>query len=205
MYLQITTRCNMTCEHCCMNCTSQGEDMTIETMRNAFKEVGDESVAIGGGEPTTHPLFWQILGESLGLSEYIWLATNGSVTNIALPLARMAKNGVIGCALSQDYYHDEIDDEVIQAFTKNPKTIYGSKENDLREIRDVSRLVLDHGRAKENSLSENADCCCADLFVKPNGDVMACGCEGSPCFGNVNTAVNVPKHWQVGECYNDQD
>ncbi len=31
MYIQITTRCNMFCEHCCMNATADGDDMNIET------------------------------------------------------------------------------------------------------------------------------------------------------------------------------
>ena len=124
----------MTCEHCCYSCNAQGEDMAIETMRNAINQIGGESIAIGGGEPTIHPLFWQILGESIAYSDYVWLATNGSMTGIALALAKMAKRGVIGCALSQDEYHDYIEPEVIAAFSKDKKTIYGNKENDLREL-----------------------------------------------------------------------
>ena len=29
-------------------------------------------------------------------------------------------------------------------------------------------------------------------MVKPNGDVHACGCDDAPCFGNVNTSVDIP-------------
>lgn len=31
MYIQITNRCNMSCPHCGMNCTAEGQDMTMET------------------------------------------------------------------------------------------------------------------------------------------------------------------------------
>ncbi len=60
MYIQITTRCNMSCEHCCYSCTHEGEDMSLETFRNCLGF--DEYNTLGGGEPTIHPLFWQFLG-----------------------------------------------------------------------------------------------------------------------------------------------
>lgn len=50
-YLQITDKCNMSCKHCGMSCTKKGTFMSIETFRNALN-IGDESITIGGGEPT---------------------------------------------------------------------------------------------------------------------------------------------------------
>jgi len=91
MYLQITTRCNMSCAHCCFSCTTQGEDMSIETFKNCL-EFDNEYIILGGGEPTIHPLFWQLLGLSISSGE-VWLATNGKETSIALALAKMAKKG----------------------------------------------------------------------------------------------------------------
>lgn len=64
----LTTRCNMSCEHCCSNCTAEGQDMSYETWGKALAFVldwGGETISLGGGEPTLHPLFWQILGESM--------------------------------------------------------------------------------------------------------------------------------------------
>ena len=78
MYIQITTRCNMECEHCCMSATAKGEDMSIGTFKNALEY--DEYITIGGGEPTLHPKFWEMMGLALGFGEYVWLATNGSIT-----------------------------------------------------------------------------------------------------------------------------
>ena len=37
MYIQISTKCNMSCSHCCMKATANGEDMTPETFRAAVK------------------------------------------------------------------------------------------------------------------------------------------------------------------------
>jgi len=33
------------------------------------------------------------------------------------------------------------------------------------------------------------------------GDVYACGCEDAPCFGNVNTEVNIPDEWDPCDCH----
>ena len=51
MYIQITDRCNMTCKHCCYNCTANGEDMSLETWKAAkeFMEYYHRYVSIGGG------------------------------------------------------------------------------------------------------------------------------------------------------------
>jgi len=130
----------MMCEHCGFACNSEGEDISIETFCKALEF--DEIVTIGGGEPTIHPQFWQILGESLAHSEYLWLATNGKKTKIALTLAKLAKRGVLACALSLDNYHDPIEPEVITAFTKEKKRDgvggYFNQDKDFREIRNVT-------------------------------------------------------------------
>lgn len=205
MYVQITTRCNMSCEHCCYACTADGEDMSLETFRNCLGL--DSMIAIGGGEPTLHPQFWQFLGESLAeAEEYVWLATNGSQTQTALALAKLAKKGVIGCALSQDYYHDPIEQCVIDAFTTEPQGVrysvggYQRNPDDAREIRDVGGKEIRAGRC-EDGLEK---CPCEDLLVKPNGDIYACGCADAPCFGNVNTGYIIPEDWQTGECCHSQ-
>ena len=53
IYISITTRCNMACDHCCFACNkTEGEDMSIQTF---FKAIGlaenyDEHVTLGGGD-----------------------------------------------------------------------------------------------------------------------------------------------------------
>lgn len=189
----------MHCSHCGMNCTDKGEDMTIETFRNALK-YNNESVTIGGGEPTIHPLFTQMLFEAIGNSDYVWMATNGSQTEIALTLAKMAKKGVLGVALSQDRYHGPIDISVIDAFTK-PQHQFCDDSPDGREIRDVTDKEIKVGRCKDG----RDGCICEDLIVRPDGTIRACGCENAPSFGNVNAKVNIPENWECGTCYKKQE
>jgi organic radical activating enzyme len=188
MYLQITSRCNMSCKHCGMSCTKKGEDMSIETFRNALN-FNDDSITIGGGEPTLHPLFWQMLMESVAKSENVWMATNGSQTEIAITLASLAKKGVLGVALSLDEFHDPIDPKVVEAF-QNIKRDYSGSE-DCREIRNVSDNLIKSGRCKDGKKG----CICEDVFFKPNGEVRMCGCRNSPVIGNINNSFEYPDNY----------
>lgn len=194
MYLQITTKCNMSCEHCYFRCTMNGKHMPRKVWRQAieFLKNHESHVSIGGGEPTLHPQFWEILGVCIGNFESVWLATNGSQTETAMALASLAKKGAIGCALSQDYWHDPIDQRVVDAFTSN-KASYERGE-DQREIRNV----LSHGDTnrlspfrdpKEGGSEDN--CPCEGLFISPSGKIRACGCFNAPIVGDVFNGLAV--------------
>lgn len=200
MYLQITTRCNMTCDHCAFACDSKGEDMSIGVVEAALEVFGGEIVAIGGGEPTVHPRFWQILGILLSESDDLWMATNGKRTKDALRLAKLARKGVLGVALSLDEWHDEIDFEVEDAFHegRRPFGAYGREDKDLREVRGVKKIMR-RGRAADWREDERAveladECACPDIFVDPRGDVWACGCKEEK-FGNVLKGVEIPEDY----------
>lgn len=177
LYLQITTKCNMSCEHCCFNCTMEGQHMTRRVWRKAIQflaNLGEENVAIGGGEPTLHPHFWEILGSCIGKFEYVWMATNGSKTDIALALARLSKGSeAIQCELSQDYWHDEIAPCVVKAFEGR--------------YRDVSRYGnnLAPFRGNADNGGEATQCPCEGPLIQPDGQIRACGCLNAPIIGSV--------------------
>lgn len=186
-YIQITTRCNMTCAHCGMNATRRGQDMPKEVFKAAIghaKDYGEEVVSFGGGEPTLHPMFWEFVGLAFGKGLGIWLATNGSQTEIALALAGMTKiymgsdHGGISliAELSQDPWHDPIDMEVVHAFAN------------IKSIRDVSnggRGLIKAGRAKTNDIGWREECICPGRMYKPDGTIRPCGCARAPVIGNV--------------------
>lgn len=181
MYIQITTRCNMACGHCCFACRpGAGVDMTRETFVAACKLARNygQHIALGGGEPTIHPLFWEFLGVAMKYHEGhdecpIFLATNGSMTEDALALCNMAKAGVVQAVLSVDDWHDPIDEKVIRAFQK------------LRDlyIREAIRSVSDpmpQGSAYQNdlfSVERGFRCCCNEVLIAPDGCIYACGCK----------------------------
>jgi len=187
-YVMITSKCNMRCAHCCYSCGPSGRHMTLDTFKFAL-ELDCESISIGGGEPTVHPHFWKFLGLAIAQVEYVWLATNGKDTKAALALAKMAKKGVISCALSLDCYHEPIDKKVVEAFQRRERNLDSMRpDEDCREIRNVVESnpgVLAIGRGAE-ILGANDGCPCPELFVRPNGDVLLCGCPDAPKLCNLH-------------------
>ena len=104
-YLQITTKCNHRCPHCCYSCTMRGKHGDYSTIIDAIafaRNQDDSGITIGGGEPTLHPLFFGILECCLNDFDYVWMATNGSQTKSMYRLA----NIINGC----DYKSFECED-----------------------------------------------------------------------------------------------
>lgn len=211
MYIQITTRCNMKCPHCAYNCTSRGKDMSFNVFK-AGVDFDSEHVSIGGGEPTLHRDFEKFLFYSLANAEYVWLATNGSQTETSLLLAKLAKKGVLGVALSIDNFHNQIDNRVIDAFKiKKSSSYITERKEDLREIRNVSQEIINSGRAKNSKNQYNYEfcvkegCVCPELFLCPDGTLKACGCKDSPVLGNILKNINIPNCFEYGLCWKKQE
>jgi len=212
MYITITTKCNMRCAHCCGDYGPVGKHMSKSVFVKALELASSTNslIAIGGGEPTLHPRFWEFIGLALGISNSydiespVWMATNGSLKKTSLMLAGMAKHGVIGVALSLDDYHDPIDNEVVKAFTKEKDNTRSfsrcAHDDDLREIRDVTGKEVNAGRCNFGAQR----CVCPDLIVEVDGTLRPCGCENAPVFGTVFNP-RVPYDWyNAGECYFDE-
>lgn len=199
MYLRLTSRCNMSCEHCAFSCGARGKDMTRDIFEAALRLNGEyeDPLTLGGGEPTLHPQFWEFFGAALAASEFpLAIVTNGKNKNIAIALAKMAKSGCIYAALSQDYWHERIDYEVVQAFTKpHREHSWGSTDNDCREIRNVSNEVISIGRAKKNQLGTRDHCVCDCLVVEPTGRLWECGCRKQN-FGTVFAPAIPDSYWK---------
>jgi MoaA/NifB/PqqE/SkfB family radical SAM enzyme len=187
-----------------MNATSKGENMTWRTFKQAIA-MSTGYVCLGGGEPTMHPQFEKFLLHAIANTEDegVFIITNGKITERAIMLAKLAKSGVIGADLSQDEWHDEIDSEVIQAFTPSTRPpVYDRSDRSERDRRSIRRItsVMRRGRAASdvfNSAYETFDrCTCeGDAFVKQNGDVRHCGCEDAPVIGNVFDGWEEPEEW----------
>jgi MoaA/NifB/PqqE/SkfB family radical SAM enzyme len=192
-----------------------------------FANGWDETITIGGGEPTLHPDFWEILRECLGFFDYVWMATNGSQTHIMYDLSALLDEGFchpeqectceqedldngydcecygdyiqtnredqFAVALSQDCFHDPIDQRVVDLWTRRSKA-----RGSGYEVRDVTRGhngVIAQGRAKrENTGWNEDDCPCGDIIIKPDGRLKLCGCTGSPIIGDVWDGME--KKWE---------
>jgi hypothetical protein len=207
VYIQITTICNFHCKHCCFGLgrESKGEHMSLETYRKVLEKFGpliaekDQYIALGGGEPTLHPDFWKIVEMAL-VYGYPWVATNGSRTEDSLFLCNLARAGVMGVSLSQDAWHDPIDERVTAAFRNGMKWTGNESWDswvpieqthngfiDRREIRSVKRPIRTE---KVKGISDMRDgCCCPGLRIVPNGDFYACGCDDAPRIGSLDEGI----------------
>lgn len=64
MYIQVTDRCNMRCDHCCMSSSRSRNSFMERSVFERAVEVAEDygmSLTIGGGEPTLHPLIFEFL------------------------------------------------------------------------------------------------------------------------------------------------
>ena len=198
-YIQITTRCNMTCAHCCYSCGAIGEDMSMETFRKAL-QLGGGYVTIGGGEPTVHPKFTQMLCEAIAECDEggVFIITNGKKTKLAIMLAKMAKSGVIGAQLSRDQYHDPIDYGVVREFESGTGLIRDTSDGGRREPLPHGRglEVLGYEEDDEQPQRDYKDCPCPSIVVDPKGNIKACGCDDAPIIGHVdNLPEGCDKEW----------
>lgn len=216
MYLQITTKCNMTCAHCCYSCNKNGKHMPWNTCVDALRfasEHDNESLSIGGGEPTLHPRFFDILKIALTQVNYVWMATNGSQTKKMYRLDNILNecdfesfecncdedtlenygcecdhdyivaDGKLSVALSTDYFHDPIDPR-IKKIWETRSNKHGLSHYELRDVTRSISGIIGQGRAKKNGYAGKG-CVCGDVIIKPNGDLRACGCTKSPKIGDI--------------------
>jgi hypothetical protein len=189
-----------------MSCTERGIDMTEDVFQASLDLVEDEGpiepkITLGGGEPTLHKHFedwlWRAIRRCYEVScmwcideigSGVYVVTNGSQTQIALNLAKMAKMGVIGAALSRDQWHDEIDEEVVKAFTIKRRPQDRIDYHDKRSINN-SMIPMNVGRAKVTGVGgshpSKDPCCCDTWTVDPRGGLRPCGCPGAPVLTNV--------------------
>lgn len=204
MYFQLTERCNMSCAHCCFSATSKGQVMSQAVFDKALDlaKKYSQSITLGGGEPTLHPhiLEWTmraviaLMDVTLDMDyPACAIITNGKKTEIAIKLAKMAHLGIIDCYLSQDPWHDPIDERVIKEFTR-------CFNKSCTHIRNVEENVLRHGRAEENDLSNDNGCACDTLFIKPNGDFYKCGCCITKLGNIMNSFPEDASHLFSDEC-----
>jgi len=205
MYLQITTKCNMKCGHCCFSCEpNKGSHMTLKTFRKALK-LCDEYVVLGGGEPTIHPYFEQILCETIGsdnISEKgVLVITNGKRTSKALLLAELANKQVINAELSQDSWHEPVNKKVVSAFGKRIRNVDSSYLNrPFLAGRYLETVGLDNKDAQKEA------CVCDDYIIQPDGNIKQCGCINAPIIGNVINKNTVSYFGQTnGMCHRSSE
>lgn len=183
----------MACDHCCYSCRpGKGQHMDFSTALDAIAFAADytESISIGGGEPTLHPRFFDILSACLSRFDYVWLATNGSQTKSMHRLANIIDGNDAASFDPEDYCTCETEEERESCYCEPSGLIYqedklsvalstdhyhdpidsriealwrrraGAHRHSHFELRDNSRHVINTGRAMKSGAGLENDRCC---------------------------------------------
>ena len=194
MYIQLTTICNMFCEHCCFSCTNLGVNMPLNIFRKAcdYANSYGSNIFLGGGEPTLHPQFEQFLGIALLHNDNecpVGVITNGTNTKITMGLLNAAHHERLYCFLSLDNFHD--------SSMVNPGVIaYAEKYKLIRRIDEPYA----QGRAENYG---RKGCACSDLFIDPYGDVYPCGCKITKLGNICDPNFSIDSEYMCNECERD--
>ena len=233
-YLQLTTKCNMTCKHCGFNCTKYGRHGNFNTIIDAIdfiSDYGGDILTLGGGEPTLHPKFFDILKYSMDNFDQVWFATNGSNTKAMYRLFDIIHNedyeecdcteedkengyclhyldidnteDKLFVDLSLDPFHDPIDPNIIKLWKKF------SKDHHNFNVRNTYKNgnLFKNGRAKINNIGTKEDCFCNCIIIKPTGKLKLCGCDNAPYIGDIYNGIEKKWEWIFEDtddiCYNN--
>jgi MoaA/NifB/PqqE/SkfB family radical SAM enzyme len=189
MYIQITSRCQLSCPHCFLSCGPRGIDIedhvfyaAVDLAKQYYNDISTISlvphrveITIGGGEPTLHPHLWEYIEYALkitGEQGIVGIATNGLREKDAIKLANMAKEGILSAGVSYDRFHNPVaSNRVLKAFKNN-----ADDEHDLRTIITIDdEDISSNGRALKNKLG-TVGCCCTTITVDVKGNIFQCGC-----------------------------
>ena len=187
--------------------------MSLETFELVLKKWGklvkkDENnywICIGGGEPTLHPKFWEIIDISLKYG-FPCVPINGKNKKDALKLIELSDKNLLRVVLSLDEWHEPIDVEVVEAFQKGLVKYqrnwgieyeYEDKKVGSKGIVTIEKAV-NAGRCKEGV----EGCCCQMSLAKPDGSIFGCGCTDAPFIGTVKEGIfsNYKKFPLTGGC-----
>ena len=174
----------------------------------------DCDITIGGGEPTLHPkcIDWVIQAAMSSVDQTInndfpnvLIVTNGSITDKAIKLARLAHLGMIQADLSQDIWHDQIASKVVLEFERYNRSGRSESRKGYAGIRNVEDCVKRQGRALENSIGDMDGCACSTVFIAPNGDFYQCGCRLNKIGNILTTDIDTLANDSLfcGECEKD--
>jgi hypothetical protein len=170
-----------------LSATSVGDDMAPDMVRRTLDSVWNSGyITIGGGEPTIHSDFWEIfeIVVSHPKKKKVKIVTNGSMTDTALELGRLAKRGILRAGLSLDKYHNVIDPRVLEMYLN-------TKRNSLHDGRYVLAISDDKVTHLGRSSFGLQHICPADFrFIKPNGEVYSC-VWGCCLFGRYSVMMRI--------------
>lgn len=157
----ITNYCNLKCSFCSMNCTNQNdfENLNISKIKEVarkIKEVGCIYVSLSGGEPMSHPLFFDIVKELREQRIEVTLTTNGTFIN-ADNIKLLEKLGVKWIQISLHGGDPDINNSIMggNSYSAIRKSIEVVKASSIGV--SVSSVITDKNEASIRKLNEELE------------------------------------------------
>lgn len=157
----ITNYCNLKCSFCSMDCTNQRdfENLNISKIKEVtrkIKEVGCIYVSLSGGEPMSHPLFFDIVEELRKQKLEVTLTTNGTFIN-ADNIKILEKLGVKWIQISLHGGDPDINNSIMGG------NVYGAIRKSIEVVKgssigvSVSSVITDENEASIRKLNEELE------------------------------------------------
>jgi len=191
--IQVTTRCNMRCIHCCFDCTAKGDDMPWDLFVHAvdLAHRANDDICIGGGEPTLHPRIVQMVQHAVsvrGLSirgyDHVMIITNGTCSRRTW--RKLIEIPHVDISVSNDIFHNP---RRVQPWVRRWADEHHAwwNQDDFYQIDMIGRAARNKRAMKKVARKHNVDIefdawTCPEVRVTPTGqlfaeryDVLDCG------------------------------
>ena len=107
LFFEITDRCNLHCRHCGSSCTTEGQLLSVEAIKQVLRNVREHSpderptICLTGGEPMLHPDF-RTIAEGVRDLGFAWgMTTNATLIDEA-EAERLKEAGMSTISVSLD-------------------------------------------------------------------------------------------------------
>ncbi len=148
----VTRRCNLKCEHCYIDASSEGKDeMSLDDFRKAFKDVAAAHVPLiifSGGEPLIRKDFFEILGLAKDSGLKAVISTNGTLITPKVAQS-LAEQGVRYVGVSLDAASPELHDKFRGVKGSWKKALAGVRNARDAGIRTGFRITLTKDNYRE--------------------------------------------------------
>ncbi len=200
-FIEITTRCNMTCPVCYADAGNKGRDVPYEDVARMLERIAQEDkdthLILTGGEPTIHPDFFRILKKisETGLMRRTFMATNC----IALSDKEFCKN-VYDAGVRKFYFAFDGTDKDACVRLRGSLKAYDSVRKALQNIRELGKagIILSFTASKGTNLNNLQE---AIRFALDNCDIVKRVMITTECFtGRVTDVKGLAEKRLTGDC-----
>lgn len=104
LFFEVTNTCNLFCAHCGSSCTAAGNRLSADDVQKTLRTIPENlkpMICLTGGEPLTHPEFFEIAGCVSGMGFHWGMTSNGTLID-RLTARKLRETGMGTVSISLD-------------------------------------------------------------------------------------------------------